>query len=51
VLLADRIAPQTGVTWTSFQGPPALRVTVVVPFGRGPDGGTARLSRTFHVPR
>lgn len=51
VLFNDRLPDQTGVPFTAFRGPPALRVTVVVPFGRGPEAGTARFSRTFPVPR
>lgn len=52
VLLHDRITKdQSGVRFNAFRGPPALRVTVVVPFGMGPDSGTARFSRTFPVPR
>lgn len=43
--------PPPPVAWSAFRGPLALRVTIVLPFGRGPEAGTARFSRTFQVPR
>jgi prepilin-type N-terminal cleavage/methylation domain-containing protein len=50
-LLNDRVDDAPSVRFGMFQGPTALRVSIVVPFGRGPDAGVATFSRTMSVTR
>lgn len=51
-LLNDRVEdPGVDVPFGVFLGPPAIRVTLLVPFGAGPDAQVATVSRTISVAR